>query len=312
MADRTHIEWTATVHADGSITPGATWNPTVGCSIISAGCTNCYAMKMAGRLEMMGQPIYQGHTTKTKAGYVWNGHVAASNWGQVLKPLSWKKPRRIFVNSMSDLFHEDIPVELIDQVFAVMALCPQHTFQVLTKRFARMRDYCQTYDVRRADSLGRMVLDLGYDGPLEALRWPLPNVWLGASVEDQHAADYRIPALLETPAAVRFLSCEPLLGPVRLHDLSSNKRTIDSLRGESWEWRAEGVRHDLKRGNAHVDWVIAGGESGPKRRPIDLAWMRTLRDQCAAADVPFFGKQIDKIIPLPPDLMVRQFPQVQK
>lgn len=268
MAQDSKIEWT-----------DATWNPTVGCSVISAGCTNCYAMKMAGRLEMMGSPIYAGHTIKTKAGFVWNGRVEASNWGQVLRPLSWKRPRRIFVNSMSDLFHENLPVHVIDQVFAVMAMCPQHTFQILTKRHTTMRDYCQPYDRRRADSLGEKVLDLGYDQPLELLRWPLPNVCLGVSVEDQNAADYRIPALLETPAAVRFLSCEPLLGPVDL-------------------------------GDAKLDWVIVGGESGPGRRPIDLAWMRSLRDQCAAGGIPFFGKQIDKVQPIPPDLMIRQFPRL--
>lgn len=280
MSDNSNIEWT-----------DATWNPTVGCSVISAGCTNCYAMKMAGRLEMMGQPIYQGHTTKTRAGYVWNGKVAASNWGQVIKPLSWKKPRRIFVNSMSDLFHEEMPVEIIDQVFAVMALCPQHTFQVLTKRFSRMRDYCQT--LGKHSSLDKVSIaareirpDSTFFWNLGPYGWHLPNVWLGASVEDQFAADYRIPALLETPAAVRFLSCEPLLGPVDLG-------------------RAYAINPTF---HTKIDWVIAGGESGPERRPVDIAWIRSLRDQCADVSMPFFAKQIDKVIQLPSDLMIRQFP----
>ncbi len=118
-----------------------TWNPTVGCSIVSPGCTNCYAMRMAARLEAMGQPIYAGMTQPSKAGPVWTGKVELSNWGQVIRPLSWKRPRRIFVNSMSDLFHESLSDEAIDKVFAVMALCPQHTFQVLTKRAERMRAY---------------------------------------------------------------------------------------------------------------------------------------------------------------------------
>lgn len=274
MADNTAIEWT-----------DSTWNPTVGCSIISPGCTNCYAMKMAGRLEAMGSPIYRGHTTKTKAGFVWNGTVAASNWGQVIKPLSWKKPRRIFVNSMSDLFHEDMPVEVIDQVFAVMALCRQHTFQVLTKRFSRMRDYSGT--LGRHASIDRVSLAAAKIRPGSTFFWEsgefgwyLPNVWLGASVENQDAANYRVPALQETPAAVRFLSCEPLIGPLKL-DLTG------------------------------IHWVIAGGESGPGKRPMDVGWMRSLRDQCAMAGVSFFGKQDDKIRPLPDDLMVRQFPKVQ-
>ncbi len=279
MAETTPIEWT-----------GSTWNPVVGCSVISAGCTNCYAMKMAGRLEAMGSPIYAGHTVKTKAGYVWNGKVAASNWGQMIKPMAWKKPRRIFVNSMSDLFHEDMPVDVIDQVFAVMAMCPQHTFQVLTKRSRRMRDYLQACDSRRADSIDGKLIELGYDRPLEALPWPPSNVWLGVSVEDQDAANARIPDLLETPAAVRFLSCEPLLGPIEFSKVPRFNR----------------IALDLSRW-----WVICGGESGGGRRPMDLMWPRSLRDQCAFSGVPFFMKQIDKMQPIPPDLMVRQFPEVR-
>jgi protein gp37 len=259
-------------------------------------------MKMAGRLEAMGSPIYRGHTTKTKAGFVWNGKVAASNWGQVIKPLSWKKPRRIFVNSMSDLFHDDMPVEVIDQVFAVMALCPQHTFQVLTKRFSRMRDYC--LDRKMPERVGEQMGVIGGDeregwyapvcdgkrGWVEA-SMPLPNVWLGASVENQEAADYRIPALLETPAAVRFLSCEPLLGPIVFSKVPGFNRIGLDL--SNW-------------------WVICGGESGPGKRPMDLAWARSLRDQCAGPGVPFFMKQIDKIQPIPPDLMIRQFPSAAR
>jgi protein gp37 len=280
---KTKIEWSDSV-----------WNPVVGCSIISSGCTNCYAMKMAGRLEMMGSPIYRGHTTKTKAGYVWNGKVAASNWGQMIKPLSWKKPRRIFVNSMSDLFHEAMPVEVIDQVFAVMALCPQHTFQLLTKRFSRMRDYC--LDRTMPGRVGKQMEAIGGDGKRGRgeVGMPLPNVWLGASVEDQHAADYRVPALLETPAAVRFLSCEPLIGPVSLR-----------------KWLTAPDDDHLWQDNGQLHWVIAGGESGPGHRRVDLDWMRSLRDQCAAAGTPFFGKQDNKVHPLPDDLMVRQFPEVR-
>lgn len=282
MADNTGIEWT-----------DATWNPTVGCSVISPGCTNCYAMKMAGRLEAMGQPIYRGHTIKTKAGYVWNGKVAASNWGQMIKPLSWKKPRRIFVNSMSDLFHEDMPEAVIDQVFAVMSLCTQHTFQVLTKRAERMRDYIGTRGdfmpiAEAADEIlhqrrGIDIRAISWDFPA----WPLPNVHLGVSAEDQPRADERIPHLIETPAAVRFLSCEPLLGPIEFKKVPGFNR----------------VNLDLSRW-----WIIAGGESGPGKRPMEIEWMRSLRDQCAIPGVPFFPKQWDKVRELPDDLRVRQFP----
>lgn len=306
MADNTGIEWT-----------DATWNPTVGCSVISPGCTNCYAMKMAGRLEAMGQPIYRGHTIKTKAGFVWNGKVAASNRGQMIKPLTWKKPRRIFVNSMSDLFHEDMPGEVIDEVFAVMALCPQHTFQVLTKRADRMREYFTKpltgpwagrasrinsrtgiaepivdAEWRVHELMVRMLKDCppeglnraiewqeanGYGGGGFMCDWPLPNVWLGVSVEDR-ARLPRLDDLRATPAAVRFVSAEPLLEDLGEIDLTG------------------------------IDQVITGGESGPKRRPIEADWMRSIRDQCAAAGVAFFGKQWDKVRPLPPDLMVRQMP----
>lgn len=304
MADKTSIEWTATVNPDGSVTPGSTWNPTVGCSVITSGCTNCYAMKMAGRLEAMGSPIYKGHTIKTRSGFVWNGKVGASNWGQVIKPLSWKQPRRIFVNSMSDLFHEDMPVGVIDQVFAVMALCPQHTFQILTKRHVIMRDYLldRGTPARVNAAMNEIAPPAWCKRELDDYGGlPLPNVWLGVSVEDQNVANYRVPALLETPAAIRFLSCEPLLGPVDLTRIGSGGVEFNSLDDGS----DDGVRPEPT-----IDWLIVGGESGPGRRPMDLAWMRSLRDQCVAANVSFFVKQIDKVQPIPDDLRVRQFPTV--
>jgi protein gp37 len=176
MADKTGIQWTE-----------ATWNPLAGCSVVSPGCTNCYAMREAGgRLKSSAK--FAGLTEPSKAGPVWTGEVRL--WERVLdQPVRWTKPRRIFVNSMSDLFHESVPDEWIDRVFAVMALCPQHTFQVLTKRADRMRDYCSS----------------PYNGVALSFKWPLPNVWLGVSVEDQARADGRIPRLLDTPAAVRCL-----------------------------------------------------------------------------------------------------------
>lgn len=288
MAENTGIEWT-----------NATWNPTVGCSVLSAGCTNCYAMRMAGRLEMMGSEIYRGHTIKTKAGHVWNGKVGASNHGQMIKPLSWKTPRRIFVNSMSDLFHEDMPEDVIDQVFAVMALCPQHTFQVLTKRSARMLEYMSDRDVVR-----RWVDHAPARPANPNVQWqrPLRNVWLGVSVEDQTRADERIPHLLATPAAIRFLSCEPLLGSVNIAWALGHPIEI-----------AAGF---LKRGHfspgmetlRHLDWAIVGGESGPKHRPMKAEWARLLRDQCANAGVAFFFKQMAGRSVIPDDLLIREFP----
>ena len=308
MADKTAIEWC-----------DATWNPVVGCSIVSKGCTNCYAMKMAARLEAMGQPIYRGMTAPSKTGPVWTGAVRL-NPAVLAKPLSWRRPRRIFVNSMSDLFHEALPDEAIDKVFAVMALAPQHTFQVLTKRPARMRDYLRVRagdwmvvlpdahaagtlpitknDVERA--FGRSA-KFSYDPPTPT--WPLPNVWLGVSVEDQATADARIPILLDTPAALRFISAEPLLGPVDLTYLDTGRQPqeyeaerIDALRG-GVAWESDGTIV-ARPSVGNIDWVIAGGESGPDARPMHPDWARSLRDQCAAAGVPYFFKQHGEWAPI--------------
>jgi protein gp37 len=343
MAEKTGIEWTE-----------STWNPVVGCSIISPGCINCYAMKMAHRLELMGSAIYRGHTTMTKAGPVWNGVVDRSNWGKVIEPLTWKRPRRIFVNSMSDLFHEALPDEIIDTVFAVMALCPQHTFQVLTKRADRMRAYmterwqpakalridCGAGDIIAisAEIVGEtrrtqiemacepLMQQFGLadtsrdelwtaDGNCKAMQWawPLPNVWLGVSVENQDAANERIPHLLAVPAAVRFLSCEPLLGPLSLRsiDLPGGYDEILPL-GAAWMGRLEPGETE----EAKIDWVICGVESGPRARPMHPDWARSLRDQCAAAGVAFFVKQLSSggakpikdMALFPEELRVREFP----
>lgn len=318
----TKIEWT-----------NDTWNPVVGCSVTSPGCTNCYAMRMAARLEAMGQPIYQGLTKQTKAGAVWTGKVEMSNWGQVIKPLSWKKPRRIFVNSMSDLFHEALPDEAIDTVFAVMALAPQHTFQVLTKRADRMRAYMRGLDERhtldgnmqlspKAAILSALVAR-GHNLTIEQISapapWPLPNVWLGVSVEDQTRADERIPYLLQTPAAVRFLSCEPLLGPVNLSRIPFPNGLVECNGGQL----------------PALDWVIVGGESGPGARIFDIQWARDIIEQCKAAGVACFVKQIGPkptmphangcnvttvvmrdrkggdMAEWPEDLRIREFPEVR-
>jgi protein gp37 len=255
----TTIEWT---QRPG--TKGETWNPTTGCAKVSAGCKNCYAEKMHARLTGMGSAKYKEPFTRVRT------------WDDALRiPLKWKKPRTVFVNSMSDLFHADVPFEFIDRVFAVMALTPQHTYQILTKRPDRMAEYFgheqgDLYDVE--DCVTDWVYKMGE--PEHRVTWPLPNVWLGTSVENQQTADERIPHLLNCPAAVRFLSCEPLLGAVEL--------PMEHL----MKWAVIDGKPFHK-----INWVIAGGESGPKARPMHPEWVRGLRDRCKEAGVAFFFKQ---------------------
>lgn len=261
MAD-TSIEWTDRV-----------WNPTRGCSLKSPGCKNCYAMKMAHRFSGKGQP-YEGLTELGPNGPRWTGKV--SSVPEMLgTPLKWKKPARIFVNSMSDLFHDEVPDNFIDQVFAVMAVSLRHTYQVLTKRPERMQKYFADPETQ-----GRVAAIVGEILELMACKlgaWPLPNVWLGVSVENQEAADERIPHLLNTPAAVRFLSVEPLLGPVSLRPYFHGMGALVNVRPPIV--------------TPKIDWVIVGGESGPGARPMHPEWARSLRDQCEAANVPFLFKQ---------------------
>lgn len=301
MATNSSIEWT-----------DASWNPTVGCRKVSPGCLNCYAETMSHRLAMMAKADKDaGRDPGGKAPYMqvvkWKDGIALPQWNANVVPLpdaldlplSWRKPRRVFVNSMSDLFHEDVSSDFIDQVFAVMALAPEVTFQILTKRPERMREYL-TQDMPRAHielaatrRFGRIEVPIA--------PWPLPNVWLGVSVEDQERADERIPLLLDTPAAVRFLSCEPQLGDLNLRalNLSVAKHAIKS---EVWHYldALTGDRtfyvHGEKRetDGPGIDWVIMGGESGPKARPFDIGWARSIRDQCQAAGVAFFMKQLGK------------------
>jgi protein gp37 len=255
MADSS-IEWTT-----------KTWNPVVGCQKVSAGCEHCYAIRVAYRNAALGQVAYQGLTRKLSDGSMnWTG-VVRTLPERLREPLRWKKPARIFVDSMSDLFHKDVPDHFLDQVFAMMALCSQHTFQILTKRPERMLAHLG----RGPWPATRAILEL--DTPTGT--WPLTNVWLGVSVEDQRTADERIPLLLQTPAAVRFLSCEPLLSPIDL----------THVRDAYWP---EQLNVNAFRG---IAWVIAGGESGAHARPMDLDWARSLRDQCQAAGVAFYFKQ---------------------
>lgn len=284
----TNIEWAE-----------KTWNPIVGCTVESKGCTNCYAMQMAGRLEKMnphGQSGYQNPyhgTTKCVNGKaVWTGKIGIAPEKTLTAPLRRRKPTDYFVNSMGDLFHPNVPDTEIDKVFAVMALCPQHTFKVLTKHPERMRAYLT--DDATPNRIWAQVRALplnhkhDHSGVVDALiNMPLPNVWLGTSVEDQATADARIPHLLATPAAKRFISAEPLLGPVDLEGITTKECGIYALSGVRWDGSGpSGFSQGLG-----LDWVICGGESGPGERPMHPDWVRSLRDQCVAAEVPFFFKQ---------------------
>jgi protein gp37 len=221
MAARTGIEWTE-----------VTWNPTTGCDRISAGCDNCYALALSRRLKAMGSTKYQHDGDQRTSG---PGFGLATHADALSLPYSWRTPRVVFVNSMSDLFHARVPVGFIERVFAVIADTPQHTYQVLTKRSSRLTKVAAR------------------------LEWP-PNLWIGVSVENTEAL-YRVSDLRSVPATVRFLSCEPLLGPLEDLDLDG------------------------------ISWVITGGESGPGHRPLDTSWVTGIRDRYVGADVPFFFKQ---------------------
>ena len=256
MSTASKIEWTE-----------ITWNPVTGCDRISAGCNHCYALALAKRLKAMGSQKYQADGDPRTSG---PGFAVTVHEDTLREPLRWRKPRVVFVNSMSDLFHARVPDSFIASVFGVMAATPQHTYQVLTKRSRRMRALLVSDAFRsRVDAAADAAIDaltainpqwLGLPS-LDPVPWPLPNVWAGTSIENDDYA-WRADDLRQTPAAVRFLSLEPLLGP---------------LPGLSLDG---------------IHWVIAGGESGPGHRTIDLAWVRDIRDRCASRDVAFFFKQV--------------------
>ncbi|WP_427452222.1 phage Gp37/Gp68 family protein [Litorimonas sp. WD9-15] len=317
----TKIQWTT-----------KTWNPVVGCEIESPGCKNCYAMKMAGRMEAMNAatgntPQYLGTTKQVTTGAgktktVWTGKIGIAPDRVWEQPLRRKKPTTYFVNSMGDLFHPNVPDAAIDRAFAVMALSPQHTFQILTKHPLRMRAWFSTFDrdinfessswpeiqrierrVENDDDVHASQKHHDETARLEAALysdvWPLANVHLGVSVEDQRRADLRIPVLLDTPAAVRFISAEPLLGPVDLEqvEINGNFYLLDFLRGEKLDIMADCVEPTK---TAKLDWVIVGGESGPDARPMHPDWARRIRDACEGAEVPFFFKQWGAFQPFDP------------
>jgi protein gp37 len=302
---KSKIEWT-----------GETWNPMSGCTKISEGCAKCYAEKMAHRLKAMGAKGYE------------NGFAVTLHPDRLNEPLKRKKPTTYFVCSMGDLFHEDVPFDYIDQIFAIMALTPQHTYQVLTKRPERMREYFEDGEER----VEAFFMDGGY--PSNFL-WPLPNVWLGVTAENQEQADKRIPILLDTPAALRFVSIEPMLGEI---DLGFNQATCNCCKRSSSRWikltqtvasdlpfsrakatvgfyRAVSNKHgaiSVDTGNGllgikpneceylpALDWVICGGETGAKARPMNPEWVLSIKDQCEKAGVPFFFKQWGEYLTLP-------------
>ena len=258
MADGTGIGWT-----------NATWNPVRGCERVSEGCRRCYAEVLAARHS------YEGGWGHEVAHYVggqprWTGVIEVPNHARKI-PLKWRTPRRVFVNSMSDLFHDRVPYNALDAIYAVMGMCPQHTFQILTKRPARMLAYLRMVEeekdmqrwINAAHDIGAPGDCIGY---LEReCDWPLPNVWHGVSVEDQAAADERIHILQQVPSAVHWLSCEPLLGHIQIGEAAAPYPGIQ--------------------------WVVIGGESGSNYRPMDMEHARPLIAQCKSAGVPVFVKQ---------------------
>lgn len=270
MAEASKIEWT-----------DATWNPITGCSIVDAGCSNCYAMTLAGT-RLRNHPSRSGLTRVTGGRAKWTGEVRLNEQWLDL-PMRWTRPRMIFVCAHGDLFHEAVPDEWIDRVFAVMHETPQHTYQVLTKRPRRMASYLRDR-IRHKPMLvpvGNGIL--GYHPFNSELHYPR-HIWLGTSVSDQASADTRIPWLQACPAHVRFISAEPLLGRIDLRRIHCTETglTVDCLTGETIGTR-------LLANPIH--WVIVGGESGPSARPMHPKWARGLRDQCQEAGIPFFFKQ---------------------
>lgn len=320
---KTSIPWT-----------NETWNPVRGCTRVSEGCRNCYAERFAARFAAPGEPFHGLVTVRSKAsGLRYRDPRAAGSWteprwtGEVhfaedhfADPLRWRNQRLVFVNSVSDLFHPAIPFELIAAIVGIMAVASGNVFQVLTKRPERMAEFMAWverqgrahsfpgafwYCLRQAQQrLDQIEPDRVIDVDRLTVAWPLPNVWWGVSIENQKAANERIPILLDVPAAVRWLSVEPLLEPIEL------------------------PRHDQSMGPSYspIDWVVVGGESGPGARPFDLSWARALRVQCGADRVPFFFKQAganpmdwgkplrlnsrkgEDLAELPEDLRVREWP----
>lgn len=327
MSQNTAIEWT-----------DATWNPVRGCSRVSEGCRNCYAERQAARFASPpvagvgqddsdaspGGPFY-GFVTKVNGHAAWTGKVELVE-KHLMDPLKWRTSRKVFVNSMSDLFHEELTDEAIDRVFAVMVAAYWHQFQILTKRAGRLPSYIEGLRKRWIGATGLAYPGPNINGPF---KWPAPNIWLGVSVEDQKTADERVPLLLQTPAAVRFVSYEPALGPVDFESipfcLRDNHPTAADVKVDN-----PLCFHYIRHGTPGINWIIVGGESGPGARPFNIDWARNTVAQCRAAGVACFVKQLGAKVfdsghvhillndhkggkpnEWPADLRVREFPQVE-
>jgi protein gp37 len=273
VSTTTTIEWTA--GADGR--PGKTWNPVTGCTRISAGCERCYIERT---------PPFRMNRRRFDTPQIGGTTGVILHENRLTAPLSWRKPHLVFVNSLSDLFHDEVPAGHIATVFATMARAERHTFQILTKRPARMRSLLADGGVALMEATSDEATALA----LYESCWPLPNVWLGVSTENQHWAATRIPTLLATEAAVRFISAEPLLGPIDLHNLATRGALIDALGGDVKTTAGEVIAG----APAVLDWVIVGGESGPLARAMDTVWAMDLVIQCQShtPSVPVFVKQM--------------------
>lgn len=280
MSDNSHIQWTS-----------ATWNFVTGCTRVSEGCLRCYIDR---------QPPFRMAHNRFDSPEVGGSTRMLLHPERINTPLHWRNPRRVFMNSLSDVFHKDVPTELIARAFSVMARTPHHTYQLLTKRHARMRTILggdgQLLLEALTDETEAQAL---YDAP-----WPLPNVHVGVSVESQQWADVRVPALLDADAEVRFISAEPLLGPVTLFERGHAGHERDDLGNCEYicldcstddrdvPWFT--VEHPGVGGGG-IDWVIVGGESGPGARRMEIEWARSLVEQCRTASVPVFVKQMGSV-----------------
>jgi len=272
----TKIEWT-----------DETINPIIGCAPISESCTNCYAKKFAYRhsFNTNMKSRYGGIAHKKNGRIKWTGKLRFVR-SELEKPLGWKKPRRIFVCSMSDIFHDDVKTEWIDDILEIIGACPRHTFMFLTKR---------------AHNIEKKMYEVTEENPCRALGGGdyLPNLWIGVTVESSTYLS-RIYELLKVPAAVRFISVEPMLSEIDAREYLGVRYGCE---GEHPQMICDVCRQALG-----LNWVICGAETGPGARPMDLAWARDLRDQCAESSIPFFFKKAGNKIETPPDLMVRQWP----
>lgn len=279
------------------------WNPYVGCTHVSPACDNCWAEDMAARIIRMN-PNLKKYLDVTENG-AWTGNIGVDP-DEFLKPFTWKKPRRIFVCDMGDVFYIHVPFDLIDKLMSVIALLPQHTFLILTKRPGIMKKYFDTDKEKLIERWADQTYELGVsdnkddtDAPACWVNnrldteWPMKNLWLGVTCENQNMANYRIPILLHTPASKRFVSYEPALGPIDFTRITTlefcGTKVYHSLHGMSYFQDIDDSSSDTPCNK--LDWIIMGAESGPKRREMNIEWAETVKNQCERHNIPFFFKQ---------------------